>query len=197
MFLFGGVAVYVLIHQLSGVGNLVEQIGDLTGTGFRPSSVSPSSPTSGRRCRFRDRCPCAFRPWPTFLSQLAGSFANRVTPVSVGGMAVGIRLPAEGRRRPTGGGHGRGPGLAVRLRRPRHADARLRAVRRPGGLRRHPPAAEPDRARRRRRHPRPLRHRLRPAGRPSAGLRQVGPGSAPAVQGSSRLPPTPPSCSRW
>ena len=30
--------------------------------------------------------------WPTFLSQLSGSFANRVTPVKVGGMAVGIRF---------------------------------------------------------------------------------------------------------
>jgi undecaprenyl-diphosphatase len=30
--------------------------------------------------------------WPTFLSQLSGSFMNRVTPVKVGGLAVGIRF---------------------------------------------------------------------------------------------------------
>jgi uncharacterized protein (TIRG00374 family) len=92
MLLFGGVAVYVLIHQLSGVGNLVEQIGDLDWD-WVPAVVGFSFLSYvGAALSLSGSVPLRLPAWPTFLSQLAGSFANRVTPVSVGGMAVGIRF---------------------------------------------------------------------------------------------------------
>jgi undecaprenyl-diphosphatase len=91
MLLFGGVAVYVLIHQLSGVGNLVEQIGNLDWDWVPAVVLFSFLSYVGAALSLSGAVPRRLPAWPTFLSQLAGSFANRVTPVSVGGMAVGIR----------------------------------------------------------------------------------------------------------
>ena len=92
MLLFGGVATYVLIHQLADVGNLVEQVGDLDWA-WVPAIVFLSFLTYvGATLSLAGSVPRRLPVWPTFLSQLSGSFANRVTPVKVGGMAVGIRF---------------------------------------------------------------------------------------------------------
>jgi uncharacterized membrane protein YbhN (UPF0104 family)/tRNA A-37 threonylcarbamoyl transferase component Bud32 len=92
MFLFGGVATYVLIHQLTDVGNLVEQVGDLDWA-WVPAIVFLSFLSYvGAALSLAGSVPRRLPAWPTFLSQLSGSFANRVTPVKVGGMAVGIRF---------------------------------------------------------------------------------------------------------
>ena len=92
MLLFGGVAVYVLIHQLSGVGNIVEQIGHLDWAWVPAVVLFSFLSYVGAALSLSGAVPRRLPAWPTFLSQLAGSFANRVTPVSVGGMAVGIRF---------------------------------------------------------------------------------------------------------
>jgi glycosyltransferase 2 family protein len=92
MLLFGGIAVYVLIHQLSGVGNLVAQIGNVDWAWVPAVVLFSFLSYVGAAVSLSGSVPRRLPAWPTFLSQLAGSFANRVTPVSVGGMAVGIRF---------------------------------------------------------------------------------------------------------
>jgi len=92
MLLFGGVASYVLIHQLADVGNLVEQVRDLDWA-WVPAIVFLSFLTYvGAAVSLDGSVPRRLPAWPTFLSQLAGSFVNHITPVKVGGMAVGIRF---------------------------------------------------------------------------------------------------------
>jgi glycosyltransferase 2 family protein len=92
LLLFGGIASYVLIHQLTDVGNLVEQVGDLDWA-WVPAIIFLSFLSYvGAALSLAGSVPRRLPAWPTFLSQLSGSFANRVTPVKVGGMAVGIRF---------------------------------------------------------------------------------------------------------
>jgi glycosyltransferase 2 family protein len=92
LLLFGGVATYVLIHQLTNVGGLVEQVGNLDWA-WLPAIIFLSFLTYvGAALSLAGSVPRRLSAWPTFLSQLSGSFANRVTPVKVGGMAVGIRF---------------------------------------------------------------------------------------------------------
>ena len=92
LLLFGGIASYVLIHQLTDVGNFVEQVRDLDWA-WVPAIIFLSFFTYvGAALSLSGSVPRRLPAWPTFLSQLSGSFANRITPVKVGGMAVGIRF---------------------------------------------------------------------------------------------------------
>jgi uncharacterized membrane protein YbhN (UPF0104 family)/tRNA A-37 threonylcarbamoyl transferase component Bud32/diacylglycerol kinase len=92
MFLFAGIAAYVVIHQLSDVPGVITQVKDLDWA-WLPAILLMSVLTYvGAALSLAGSVPDRLPAWPTFLSQLSGSFANRITPVKVGGMAVGIRF---------------------------------------------------------------------------------------------------------
>jgi glycosyltransferase 2 family protein len=92
IWLFTGVAVYFLIHQLSDVSLLAERI---RGADWRwlPAIVAMSvlsfvAATMSAIGSVPDQLP----PWPTFVAQVAASFVNWVTPAKVGGLALGARF---------------------------------------------------------------------------------------------------------
>jgi len=92
IWLFTGVAVYFLIHQLSDVSLLAERI---RGADWRwlPAIVAMSvlsyvAATMSAIGSVPDQLP----PWPTFVAQSAASFVNWVTPAKVGGLALGARF---------------------------------------------------------------------------------------------------------
>jgi uncharacterized membrane protein YbhN (UPF0104 family)/tRNA A-37 threonylcarbamoyl transferase component Bud32 len=92
VWLFTGVAVYFLIHQLSDVSLLAQRI---QGADWRwlPAIVAMSglsfvAATMSAIGSVPDRLP----PWPTFVAQVGASFVNWVTPAKVGGLALGARF---------------------------------------------------------------------------------------------------------
>jgi undecaprenyl-diphosphatase len=92
VWLFTGVAVYFLIHQLSDVSLLAQRI---QGADWRwlPAIVAMSglsfvAATKSAIGSVPDRLP----PWPTFVAQVGASFVNWVTPAKVGGLALGARF---------------------------------------------------------------------------------------------------------
>lgn len=92
IWLFTGVAVYFLIHQLSDVSLLAERI---RGADWRwlPAIVAMSvlsyvAATMSAIGSVPDQLP----PWPTFVAQSAASFVNWVTPAKVGGLALSARF---------------------------------------------------------------------------------------------------------
>ncbi len=92
MFLFAGVATYVIVHQLSDVPDAVEQARNLDWA-WVPAILSMSALTYvGAALSLAGSVPDRLPAGPTYLSQLSGSFMNRITPVKVGGLAVGIRF---------------------------------------------------------------------------------------------------------
>jgi glycosyltransferase 2 family protein len=91
MLLATGVAAYVVIHQLSDVRGLADSIGDIRWAWVPGVLVMSVATYLASATSFAGSVPDRLPAWPTVLSQLAGSFANRVTPVKVGGMAVGVR----------------------------------------------------------------------------------------------------------
>jgi undecaprenyl-diphosphatase len=91
VWLFTGVAVYLLIHQLSDVQLLAQQIRDADWR-WLPAVVAMSvlsfaAATLSAIGSVPDRLP----PWPTFVAQVGASFVNWVTPAKVGGLALGAR----------------------------------------------------------------------------------------------------------
>jgi glycosyltransferase 2 family protein len=92
MLVFGGIAAYVVIHQLSDVPGMLDQVKDLDWA-WLPAILGMSLLSYvGAALSLAGSVPERLPAWPTFLSQLSGSFMNRVTPVKVGGLAVGIRF---------------------------------------------------------------------------------------------------------
>jgi uncharacterized membrane protein YbhN (UPF0104 family) len=91
VWLFTGVAVYLLIHQLSDVQLLAQQIRDLDWRWLPAVAamavLSFAAATLSAIGSVPDRLP----PWPTFVAQVAASFVNWVTPAKVGGLALGAR----------------------------------------------------------------------------------------------------------
>ena len=90
--LFTGVAVYFLIHQLSDVQFLAQQVKDVDWR-WLPAIVAMSAlsyvaATMSAVGSVPDRLP----PWPTFVAQVGASFVNWVTPAKVGGLALGARF---------------------------------------------------------------------------------------------------------
>jgi len=91
VWLFTGVAVYLLIHQLSDVRLLAQQIKDVD-LGWLPAVVAMAvlsyvAASLSAVGSVPDRLP----PWPTFVAQVGASFVNWVTPAKVGGLALGAR----------------------------------------------------------------------------------------------------------
>jgi undecaprenyl-diphosphatase len=92
VWLFTGVAVYLLIHQLSDVQLLAQQVRDVDWR-WLPAVVamavlSYAAATLSAVGSVPDRLP----PWPTFVAQVGASFVNWVTPAKVGGLALGARF---------------------------------------------------------------------------------------------------------
>jgi uncharacterized protein (TIRG00374 family) len=92
IWLFTGVAVYFLIHQLSDVQFLAQQVKDVDWR-WLPAIVAMSvlsyvAATLSAIGSVPDRLP----PWPTFVAQVGASFVNWVTPAKVGGLALGARF---------------------------------------------------------------------------------------------------------
>jgi glycosyltransferase 2 family protein len=91
IWLFTGVAVYLLIHQLADVDRLAQQIRDLDWRWLPAilamSALSYVAAAMSALGSVPDRLP----PWPTFLAQVGASFVNWVTPAKVGGLALGAR----------------------------------------------------------------------------------------------------------
>jgi glycosyltransferase 2 family protein len=92
VWLFTGVAVYFLIHQLSDVRLLAQQVRDADWRWLPAiaamSVLSYVAATMSAIGSVPDRLP----PWPTFVAQVAASFVNWVTPAKVGGLALGARF---------------------------------------------------------------------------------------------------------
>ena len=87
-----GVAVYFLIHQLSDVGRLAQQVRDVDWH-WLPAILAMSvlsyvAATMSALGSVPDRLP----PWPAFVAQVGASFVNWVTPAKVGGLALGARF---------------------------------------------------------------------------------------------------------
>ena len=92
IWLFTGVAVYFLIHQLSDVQLLAQQIRNVDWR-WLPAIVAMSVLTYAAAAMSAigsvpDRLP----PWPTFVAQVGASFVNWVTPAKVGGLALSARF---------------------------------------------------------------------------------------------------------
>jgi undecaprenyl-diphosphatase len=92
VWLFTGVAVYLLIHQLSDVQLLAQQIKDVDWR-WLPAIVAMAvlsyvAAAMSAIGSVPDRLP----PWPTFVAQVGASFVNWVTPAKVGGLALGARF---------------------------------------------------------------------------------------------------------
>jgi uncharacterized membrane protein YbhN (UPF0104 family)/tRNA A-37 threonylcarbamoyl transferase component Bud32 len=92
VWLFTGVAVYFLIHQLSDVQLLAQQVKDVDWR-WLPAIVAMTvlsyvAAAMSAVGSVPDRLP----PWPTFVAQVGASFVNWVTPAKVGGLALGARF---------------------------------------------------------------------------------------------------------
>jgi glycosyltransferase 2 family protein len=92
VWLFTGVAVYFLIHQLSDVQLLAQQVRQVDWR-WLPAIVAMSVLSYAAAAMSAigsvpDRLP----PWPTFVAQVGASFVNWVTPAKVGGLALGARF---------------------------------------------------------------------------------------------------------
>jgi uncharacterized membrane protein YbhN (UPF0104 family) len=92
IWLFTGVAVYFLIHQLSDVQLLAQQVRHADWR-WLPALLAMSvlsyvAATMSAIGSVPDRLP----PWPTFVAQVGASFVNWVTPAKVGGLALGARF---------------------------------------------------------------------------------------------------------
>ncbi|HKO83675.1 MAG TPA: lysylphosphatidylglycerol synthase transmembrane domain-containing protein, partial [Actinomycetota bacterium] len=92
IWLFTGVAVYFLIHQLSDVQLLAQQVRHADWR-WLPAVLAMSvlsyvAATMSAIGSVPDRLP----PWPTFVAQVGASFVNWVTPAKVGGLALGARF---------------------------------------------------------------------------------------------------------
>jgi uncharacterized membrane protein YbhN (UPF0104 family)/tRNA A-37 threonylcarbamoyl transferase component Bud32 len=92
VWLFTGVAVYLLIHQLSDVQLLAQRVRDADWR-WLPAIVAMSvlsyvAATMSALGSVPDRLP----PRPTFVAQVGASFVNWVTPAKVGGLALGARF---------------------------------------------------------------------------------------------------------
>jgi undecaprenyl-diphosphatase len=92
MLVLGGVAAYALIHQLAGVGNLLGQVRDMDWAWLPAILFLECLTYVGAALALAGAVPQRLRSGPLLLCELAGSFANRVTPAKVGGMAVTIRF---------------------------------------------------------------------------------------------------------
>jgi glycosyltransferase 2 family protein len=91
VWLFTGVAVYFLIHQLSDVSLLARQVREADWRWLPAilamSALSYVAATMSALGSVPDRLP----PWPTLVAQVGASFVNWVTPAKVGGLALGAR----------------------------------------------------------------------------------------------------------
>ena len=92
LWLFGGVAVYVLIHQITDVKGAVDQVKDLDWAWVVPLLLVSFLSYVGGAIAMAGSVPNALPAWPLFMTQFASSFTNRVTPAKVGGTAVNIRF---------------------------------------------------------------------------------------------------------
>jgi glycosyltransferase 2 family protein len=92
VWLFTGVAVYFLIHQLSDVQLLAQQVRHVDWRWLPAilalSVLSYAAAAMSAVGSVPDRLP----PWPTFVAQVGASFVNWVTPAKVGGLALGARF---------------------------------------------------------------------------------------------------------
>jgi glycosyltransferase 2 family protein len=92
VWLFTGVAVWFLIHQISDVRLLAQQVRNLDWRWLPAilamSALSYVAATMSALGSVPDRLP----PWPTFVAQVGASFVNWVTPAKVGGLALGARF---------------------------------------------------------------------------------------------------------
>jgi glycosyltransferase 2 family protein len=90
--LFTGVAVYFLIHQLSDVQLLAQQVRNADWRWLPAilamSALSYVAAATSAIGSVPDRLP----PWPTFVAQVGASFVSWVTPAKVGGLALGARF---------------------------------------------------------------------------------------------------------
>jgi uncharacterized membrane protein YbhN (UPF0104 family) len=92
VWLLTGVAVYLLIHQLSDVDLLAQQVREADWRWLPAiaamSALSYVAATMSAVGSVPDRLP----PGPTLVAQVATSFVNWVTPANVGGLALGARF---------------------------------------------------------------------------------------------------------
>ena len=92
VWLFTGVAVYLLIHQLSDVSLLAQQIKDVDWRWLPAVVVLTVLSYVAAAMSAIGSVPDRLPPWPTFVAQVGASFVNWVTPAKVGGLALGARF---------------------------------------------------------------------------------------------------------
>ena len=92
VWLFTGVAVYLLIHQLSDVRLLAQQIKDVDWRWLPAVVVLTVLSYVAAAMSAIGSVPDRLPPWPTFVAQVGASFVNWVTPAKVGGLALGARF---------------------------------------------------------------------------------------------------------
>lgn len=92
-------AAYFLLPQLAGVDSLL-QAARTAGLWWLAITLLASAMTYvGAAIGVIGSVPARLQFWPTFLAQVASSFANRITPAKVGGMAINVRyLQKQGLR---------------------------------------------------------------------------------------------------
>jgi undecaprenyl-diphosphatase len=90
---------YYLLPQLAGVDNFVDAA-RTAGLWWLALTVLASAMTYlGAAVAIIGSVPVRLQLWPTLLTQVASSFANRITPAKVGGMAINVRyLQRQGLR---------------------------------------------------------------------------------------------------
>ncbi len=86
-----GIAMYVLYPQLADLGSAVEHVGSANKAWFAVAILCSAFTYVGATISFLGSVPEDLPPASTFLSQLASSAANRITPASAGGYAVNVR----------------------------------------------------------------------------------------------------------
>jgi undecaprenyl-diphosphatase len=92
-------AAYYLLPQLAGVDSIL-QAARTAGLWWLAFTIVASAMTYvGAAVGMIGSVPARLQIWPTIMAQVASSFANRITPAKVGGMAINVRfLQQEGLR---------------------------------------------------------------------------------------------------
>ncbi|MDH3706677.1 MAG: flippase-like domain-containing protein, partial [Acidimicrobiia bacterium] len=86
-----GLSAWSLIPQLADIDNIWEQVRSASGPWAAVAIALSMVTYVAATAALLGAIPVRLRYWPALIAQLASSFANRVTPARVGGLATNVR----------------------------------------------------------------------------------------------------------
>lgn len=82
---------YFLLPQLADVPGIIDQVGDADWSWFVPVLILSVLTYVGATISLQGSVPVRLRTMPTYLAQVASSFASKLAPAGLGGMALNTR----------------------------------------------------------------------------------------------------------